>query len=396
MRCLVIELKDIVARMRRLNILLFSSMAGLCVIGVMFVYSACSIRENPEIQIQYMRHAETALFGLLLYLGVACTNYRKVIKWSWLFYLFCLILLIMVPFFGRKIMGARRWIFGVQPSELAKLAMIMMLAWIYGGERKVKGFVYILVSAFIVGLPTLLILVQPDLGTALVMVPTTFAMMFAANIAPRWIWSFFIIGVLAASAMLGMIYAAERIEMPPERQKRLLEATCLQPHQIRRLEAFLFPEKDLYGSGYNRHQSEIAVGSGGLHGKGYLKGEQYMLGYLPPSVASNDFIFAVLAEESGFIGSLTVLLLFLALLVPGLWVAHCCKDNQGRILCVGVMTLIFSHMFINIAMTIGLMPITGLPLPFISYGRTFLLTVMLALGLVQSVSVHGRVAVRSF
>jgi rod shape determining protein RodA len=166
--------------------------------------------------------------------------------------------------------------------------------------------------------------------------------------------------------------------------------TQLKPHQVRRLQVFLFPDKDLHGSGYNRRQSEIAVGSGGVWGKGYLKGEQYMLGYLPPSVSSNDFIFAVLAEEAGFAGSLTVLLLFLGLLSSGLWIAFHCQDDTGRLFCVGVLTLTFSHMFINIAMTIGMMPITGLPLPFISYGRTFMLTMMAAFGMVQSVSIYGR------
>jgi rod shape determining protein RodA len=229
------------------------------------------------------------------------------------------------------------------------------------------------------------------------MVPTTFAMMFAGNIAPRWIWSTFLAGVLLAAAVLGIIYMVEKKDLPKEdKLVRIMEITHLKKHQVKRLQAFLFPNKDLYGSGYNRHQSEIAVGSGGFYGKGYLKGEQYMLGYLPPSVASNDFIFAVLAEESGFVGSLTVLLLFLGILWPGLWIAFSCQDNTGRIFCVGVMTLIFSHMFINIAMTIGLMPITGLPLPFISYGRTFMLTMMLALGLVQSVSIYGREPQTSF
>ncbi len=385
------ELREIAARLRRLNIAMLSCMAGLCVIGVMFIYSACSIRENPEIQVQYMRHAEVALLGLALYLILACTNYRRLIKWSWIFYLLCLGLLLLVPFFGSRIMGARRWLFGIQPSEFAKLAIIMVLAWIYGGRRRFSGFLYFVITLAVVGLPVFLILVQPDLGTAIVMGPTTFAMMFAANIAPRWIWSSFLIGVAVVGTVLGVIYATEKFDMPQERSERLIRATRLQPHQVRRLQAFLFPEKDLYGSGYNRHQSEIAVGSGGFSGKGYLRGEQYMLGYLPPSVASNDFIFAVLAEESGFVGSVTVLVLFLGLLLPGLWIAFRCQENRGRILCVGVMTLIFSHMFINIAMTIGVMPITGLPLPFISYGRTFLLTVMLALGLVQSVSINGRV-----
>ena len=198
------------------------------------------------------------------------------------------------------------------------------------------------------------------------------------------------VGVAAGVAIMSVIYIAEKADLPQARRDALIEATHLKPHQVKRLQVFLFPDKDLHGSGYNRRQSEIAVGSGGAWGKGYLKGEQYLLGYLPPSVSSNDFIFAVLAEESGFAGSLTVLLLFLGLLWSGLWVAFRCQNDTGRLFCVGVLSLTFSHMFINIAMTIGMMPITGLPLPFISYGRTFMLTMMAALGLVQSVSIHGR------
>ena len=241
-----------------------------------------------------------------------------------------------------------------------------------------------------VGVPAVLILMQPDLGTAMVLVPTVFAMLFTARVAPRIVWSCVLAGIAAAALVLSLIYTAERAELPRERREQLIAMTQLKPHQVRRLQVFLFPDKDLHGSGYNRRQSEIAVGSGGVWGKGYLKGEQYMLGYLPPSVSSNDFIFAVLAEEAGFAGSLTVLLLFLGLLVSGLWVAFRCQDDTGRLFCVGIITLTFSHMFINIAMTIGIMPITGLPLPFISYGRTFMLTMMAAFGMVQSVSIYGR------
>jgi len=389
-------LKRFTERFRKLNPLLLASMAGLTVIGVAFVYSACSVREDPELQMLYMRHAEVGLFGLALYLLIAWFDYRPVLRWSWLFYLVSLVLLVLVPLFGEETMGAKRWLFGIQPSEPAKLAIIMMLAWLFGrreGSRGVWGFLLTLV---LVGVPAALILLQPDLGTAMVLVPTTFAMLFAANVAPRLLWSFVLTGLLAAGLVMGMIYAAEKADLSPERRETLIKATCLRPHQIKRLQVFLFPDKDLHGSGYNRRQSEIAVGSGGTWGKGYLKGEQYMLGYLPPSISSNDFIFAVLAEEAGFAGSLTVLLLFLGLLWSGLWVAFRCQDDTGRLLCVGVFTLIFSHMFINIAMTIGMMPITGLPLPFISYGRTFMLTMMLALGLVQSVSIHGREAEMRF
>ena len=393
----MIKVNNILGKLRKLNILMFSCMVGLSVIGVMFVYSACSVRDNPDLQVLYMRHAEVGLFGLVLYLIVACIDYRKLIKWSWILYIGCLGLLLLVPLIGTEIMGAKRWIFGIQPSELAKLSIIMIMAWFLGLDRKFNGFLYMVVTAIIVGVPSALILAQPDLGTAMVMVPTTFAMMFAGNIAPRWTWTFFLIGVVLAGTILGIISHVEKKDISEEQKiERIMEITHLKRHQVKRLQVFLFPDKDLHGSGYNLRQSMIAIGSGGMNGRGYLKGELYSLGYLPSSVSSNDFIFSVLAEESGFRGALMVLLLFLGILWPGLWVAFSCQDNSGRMLCVGVTTLIFSHMFINIAMTIGLMPITGLPLPFISYGRTFMLTMMLALGLVQSVSINGREPESSF
>ncbi len=383
-------------RFRQLNPVLLASMVGLCVLGVLFVYSACSVREDPELRLLYMRHAEVAVAGLVAYLLCAWCNYRSLLKGIWPFYAATVGLLVLVPFIGEETMGARRWLFGIQPSELAKLAVILALAWLYGRRGARRGPAAFFLTLVIVGVPGLLILLQPDLGTAMVLVPTTLAMLYAANVAPRLYWTSVAAGVAVAAAVLGAVYAAERVEMPQERRETLLRATGLRRHQLNRLQVFLFPDKDLHGRGYNRRQSEIAVGSGGTWGKGYLKGEQYLLGYLPPSVSSNDFIFAVLAEEAGFAGSLTVLLLFLGLLWPGLWVAYRCQDDMGRLFCVGVVALIFSHMFINIAMTIGIMPITGLPLPFISYGRTFMLTLMVALGLVQSVSIHGREAETRF
>ena len=383
-------LELLIARFRKLNPILLASMVGLTIVGVLFVYSACSVRDDEALRMLYMRHAEVGAAGVAIYLLVAWFDYRSVLRWSWLFYLLCLGLLVLVPLIGEETMGAKRWLFGIQPSEPAKLALIMILAWLFGRREADRGpWVFILALA-LAGVPAALILMQPDLGTAMVMAPTALAMMFAANVAPRLLWGSVLTGALAAGLVMGALYTAERADLPQERREALIQATHLRPHQIKRLQVFMFPDKDLHGSGYNRRQSEIAVGSGGAWGKGYLKGEQYMLGYLPPSVSSNDFIFAVLDEEAGFAGSLTVLLLFLGLLWSGLWVAIRCQDDMGRLFCVGVVSLVFCHMFINIAMTIGMMPITGLPLPFISYGRTFMLTMMLALGLVQSVSIHGR------
>jgi rod shape determining protein RodA len=366
------------------------SMLCLSAMGVLYIYSSCSIRDDAELQQLYMRHAEAVVFGLLLYGVAAFMNYRRLLAWSWLAYGVILALLILVPIIGDSQMGAKRWLFGIQPSEPAKLAIIMLLAWLYSRRGEKRGVGMFLLTMILVGIPAVLILIQPDLGTAMVLVPTVFMMMFAANVAPKLLWGSSVIGVVAAGLVLSLVYVTETVKMPKERRETLIHATCLRDHQLRRLQVFMFPDKDLHGSGYNRRQSEIAVGSGGTWGKGYLKGEHYMLGYLPPSVSSNDFIFAVLAEEAGFAGTIMVLLLFLSLTWTGLWVACRCRDDGGRIFCVGVVTLMFSHIFINIAMTIGLMPITGLPLPFISYGRTFMLTMMVALGLVQSVSMYGR------
>lgn len=376
-------------KIRKMSPTMIVCMVILIVLGVLFVYSACSIREDQSLRVLYLHHAVMGVLGLGAYFLAACYPYRGIFRWRWIFYATTLVLLVLVLLIGSETMGARRWLFGIQPSELAKFAVILVLARLYGRPGAKRGVGAFLLTLVIVGVPCALILLQPDLGTTLVLLPTVFAMLFAAKVCPRVVWSCFLSGAVLVATLLSVIWYADRSNVPQERRDRLIRATCLRPHQVRRLQVFLFPDRDLHGSGYNRHQSEIAVGSGGFWGKGYLKGEQYSLGYLPPSISTNDFIFSVLAEEKGFAGSLLVLSLFLGLLVSGMGVAYRCQDDTGRLYCVGVMTLIFSHMFINIAMTIGLMPITGLPLPFISYGRTFLFTAMVMLGIVQSVSVFG-------
>jgi len=198
------------------------------------------------------------------------------------------------------------------------------------------------------------------------------------------------VAVFTVILLLGLLLASEREGVSPPTRERIRKIVPLSAYQRDRLVVFLYPDRDLFGRGWNKRQSEIAVGSGGFWGKGYLKGDQNLLGYLPASVASNDFIFSVLAEETGFVGSMIVLLLAAGILFPTLAVAYGCQDGAGRLLCVGVATVTFCHQFVNIGMTVGLLPVTGLPLPFISSGRTFLLTMMTAYGLVQSVAVHGR------
>jgi len=374
----------------RLNMTLLASIVGAVLVGVAFVYSASSIREADALRRLYLLHAQMGVAGLLVCLGLAYLNYQDILRAGWLFYAGALLLLLATLLFGEKTMGARRWFAGIQPAELAKLATILVLADLFGGRKPSRGLGGYLLALAVAAAPVALILLQPDLGTALVFAPTVFAMLFVARVAPRAVLGTVVVAALAAVLMLGLLEASESEDVPPPTRERIRKIVPLTAYQRDRLVVFLYPDRDPFGRGWNKRQSEIAVGSGGLWGKGYLKGDQNLLGYLPASVASNDFIFSVLAEETGFAGAVIVLLLFAGILIPTLAVAYVCADGAGRLLCAGVATLTFCHMAVNIGMTVGLLPVTGLPLPFISSGRTFLLTMMTAYGLVQSVAVHGR------
>jgi rod shape determining protein RodA len=213
------------------------------------------------------------------------------------------------------------------------------------------------------------------------------AMLLASRTCTKWLLLVCLAGLVAAGAIIGTVWTAEN--STPERREAIYAKLPLQKHQIKRLRVFVAPETDVHGVGYNLRQATISIGSGSLIGKGIGKGEQKSLGYLPPAVSMNDFIFAVLAEEAGFIGSIVMLGLFLLILLRGLVSAFKCEDQRGRLMVIGVVTLIFCHVYVNVGMNIGLMPITGLPLPFVSAGRTFLTVVLMSLGLVQSATVYG-------
>lgn len=390
-------IQDALGWFRRLNGCLLAGMCLLIAVGTVFIYSACSIREVDRLQDLYRLHALSALVGLALYLVLAGINYRTLLQWSWVFYLGALVLLVAVlsPY-GKTRMGAQRWVFGVQPSEIAKLAVILFVAWLLGRRESARGGTAYVATLAVVAVPMLLVMRQPDLGTALVFVPTVLAMLFAANVAPRAFWLVNLIGVIVLSLVVAVIVLAENRKLPPRTEAFLRQATCLTDYQQDRIANFLFPDRNTRGGAWNKRQSEIAVGSGGFWGKGFRKGDQNLLGYLPPSVSCNDFIFSVFAEEAGFAGALVILSLYALVLGAVLAVAFTCPDGVGKLLCVGVAVMMFCHVFVNIAMTVGLLPITGLPLPFISYGRTCLLTMMAALGFVQSVAIHGRQSASCF
>ena len=375
----------------RFNWLLALCAAALTVLGVVFIGSAGAARSVAALQTAWRSHALTAIGGFALMFTLAALDYRKLLDWAALpYFALSLILLVAVLFLGSRIYGGRRWLWFFQPSELAKLATILFLAQVFGrfGDR-LCGFRGFLTAMALLVPPILLILAEPDLGTALVLVPTAVAMLLAARIWAKGMLVMILVGTLAAGTVLGAVKAAGQTT-DPDKQARIYAYLPFKPHQLARLKTFVDPDADPYGSGWNLRQAKISIGSGSLSGKGIGRGEAKFLGYLPPSVSMNDFIFAVLAEEAGFIGAAATLLLFFGIFASGTYTALRCMDDRGRLVVVGVMTLLFSHAYINIAMSIGLMPITGLPLPFISAGKTFLMVTCAALGLVQSVAVHGR------
>ena len=372
----------------------FAAMLSLIAIGTIAIWSAGNARAEVVFHGMWRTNLTTAVVGLGLYLGFALVDYRKWIGWlSVPVYALSLVFLVLVLLVGAEQFGGRRWLWFFQPSEVSKLAIILLVASLFGacGEGRGRfGFAGFLLAVAFVGVPLALILAEPDLGTALVLVPAVLVMLVVAGVWRRGLLSLIAVGGILSLAVLGAVYEAERPGVPSERRELIMRCVPLRDHQVRRVRAFLFPEEDGQGAGYNLRQAKISIGSGGFSGKGIGKGETNHLKYLPPAISMNDFIFCVYAEETGFVGSLALLSLFALLLLSCCRAAFLAADGRGRLLALGVATLVFAHVYVNIAMSIGVLPITGLPLPFISSGRTFLIVVMCALGIVQSVSIHGK------
>lgn len=381
-----------IEKLRFINWFGFFAMVVLMTIGVFFVYSANASREAISLQNLWREHLKISLACVGFNLIVPLIDYRKLLSLGWVAYLGSLFLLLAVLLIGTSLMGARRWVFGIQPSELAKVATIMMIAWYLGRRGAAKDVWDFLVVMAVISVPVAFIFLQPDLGTAIVFLPVAVAMLFASGTAMRVVGTLVLVGVLAVTVVLGSLILLEKPETPMGVRKVCSVATSfLGNYQKGRLLVFLFPDRDPLGSGWNRRQSQIAIGSGGLHGKGYLKGDQNILGFLPQQVSANDFIFSVLAEEKGFVGSIFLLACYGILLLSVLAAGVAAPDESGRLLCVGIATLLFCHVFINIGMTVGIMPVTGVPLPFVSYGRTFMVALGVAMGLVQCVAVRSGV-----
>ncbi len=377
------------------------ALLGLSLFGVAFIYSAQLPVHGNSWQTQLVWLAA----GAGLYTAVSLMDYRFWLSVTHWFYAACLLplVLVFVPGVGgaaAEKWGASRWIdlgfFSFQPSETAKVAVLLVTAGILirneiGTVRESLGVLGKLALA--VGAPMFLILLQPDLKSAIVLPPMVFSMLYVSKLSAR-----FFAGALGAFLLIVGLVSWDTWRyaefMDSHHYSYMNDRGKFEPHtwvplhdyQRNRIISFIAPDKiDPTGIGWNQRQSLISVGSGGFTGKGWTEGTQAQLGYLPRSVAHNDFIFSVIAEEKGFLGSLTVLGLFGLVLFNGIRIAGLARDRFGTLLAIGVTVLFAVHVFVNIAMTIGLVPITGIPLPFISYGGSFVLSCCLLQGLVQSV-----------
>ena len=382
-------------RLARFSWTMFAAMLLLVACGTVAIKSAGAARADAVFHTMWQSNLSTAAVGLVVYFALAFIDYRRVVKWcSTPAYVVAVAMLVAVLVFGTSRFGGRRWLWFFQPSEVAKLCVLMLVsrlassAKFAGGfaKERFSGFVF---CAFVVALPMALILFEPDLGTALVLFPAVVMVLFTGGVWRTGLVALLAAGAVSAALVLGAVHEAEKPGVTQERREAILRFVPLKEHQVKRVKVFLFPDGDIHDSGYTLRQAKISIGSGGLSGKGIGKGESNHLKYLPQAISMNDFIFCVWAEETGFIGSVALLALFALVVLPGVFVAYRAEDGTGRLLALGVTTLFFAHVFINIAMSLGLVPITGLPLPFISSGRTFLVTMMASLGMVQSVSIYG-------
>jgi rod shape determining protein RodA len=361
--------------LRRMDWLLFGAMMLMAAGSVAFIYSAAYRGPGMPMPDFYKKQLIWFGIGLALYVVIALVDYRLICQWSAVWYAGATGLLVLVLVAGAKVYGARRWLgwgsFGIQPAEIAKLAVIVMVAYylFHRTPESRRRWRTVWATLALVAVPLVLIMLEPDLGSALVLMPICFGLMFVAGVRVKHLVVVMLLGVALAPAWW----------------------LHLKQYQKDRLTVFLNPSHDPLGDGWNLNQSLIAVGSGGFRGKGYLQGTQNLLGYLPRTVAPNDFLFSVIAEEKGFIGSACVVGLYGVILSCGLRIAANARDRLGTLLAVGVVAMLFFHIFINVGMTIGLMPITGLPLPLLSYGGSFVLASMTALGLLQNIWIHRRV-----
>ena len=349
---------------------LFGLTLLLGALGLVAVYSAVTSGIATPQKILYLKQWIWYGIGLTAMVFSFLFNYKILYRLAHPIYIVSIILLICVLFFGKYVGGSRRWLImgpvSIQPSELVKLAVIIALARHYSELINIKGLTLrqLCIPMILTITPFILIVKQPDLGTAMLILLIAGSMTVFVKIERR---------------SFAYIVAAGSITIPTV-------WFFLKGYQKQRILSFFNPDRDPLGAGYHIIQSKIAIGSGMISGKGFLKGTQNALNFLPEQ--HTDFIFSVLAEEWGFMGSVAILFIFLAIIIWGLNIALKCRDPFGTILSVGITAIIFWQVFINVGMVMGLMPVVGVPLPFISYGGSSLCTMMICMGILLNISMR--------
>lgn len=423
-----------------LDYFLLFSVLLLIVIGVFFIYSSGINANGVLVSNEYSKQIFFAATGLVLLIAMTLIDYRKFRQWSPYLYAFLILLLVYTRVFGRHVNGARSWIgigeFGIQPSEFGKIFYILFLARFLEESAKMSELKRFVLALCIMGAPAGLILLQPDMGTASVYIPVFLAMCYAAGVPKRYLGIILGIGIFTILFAILPIWESDiyRKTIPVFRifreiRLRLLIIVCLaavslvsliayilfksryyywitygvgiitfslaaslaagkvlKPYQIMRLIVFLNPEVDPLGSGWNIIQSKIAIGSGSIWGQGFLKGTQSHYRFLPQQ--STDFIFSILSEEWGFVGCVLVFTLFLVILIRGIIIIRNTTNIYGYYISMGILFMIFFHFVVNVGMVMGIMPITGIPLLFLSYGGSSLWTAMASVGILMSINLR--------
>jgi rod shape determining protein RodA len=365
-----------------MNWMLVALAIGLSAFGIMAIYSATYMREEVYLTEMWRRQIIWLSIGVVVFFVAALVDYRawmNNVSMPLIMYLGGLGFLVLTHFIGRTTYGARSWLeigpISFQPAQLAVISTLILLAWLLANTENWVGLWptigRILSCGAIIAPPWILILIQPDLGECLVWIPAVLALLYVGRVPKRYLLVMIIAGIALVPVVANF---------------------GLKSYQRERLTTFLNPDYDPQGAGWTINQSLIAIGSGGFYGKGFTApNTQVQLGFLPSTIVHTDFIFAAIGEQLGFVGTLALVAAFGALLLTGLLIAASATDDLGRLVVVAIITLLFTHIYMNIGMTISITPITGVPLPLISYGGSFLVLVLFALGVLESIWIHRKI-----
>ena len=418
---------------------LFACVSILVIFGISFIYSSGVSTAGQLVSNEYVKQIIWTVLGMFLMFGAALYDYRKTERYVTWLYGFLIIILLYTRIFGRFVNGARSWLgigdFGLQPSEFCKIIYILFLANYLEQSSKENSLRRFIHAMFIMLIPVGLILLQPDLGTASVYIPIFLVMCFVAGVPLLYILLILLAGMLTIIFTVLPIWQAdiakksfELINVLTNMRIRIIVIVgigligiigfighylyrnikyyswiayfcgitvfaliaslaggkVLKSYQLKRLIIYIDPSSDPLGSGWNIIQSKIAIGSGGFWGRGFLNGTQSHYRFLPQQ--STDFIFSILSEETGFIGGFFVFMLYFLILIRIIFIMRSTKNTYGYYICSGVLAMFFFHFIVNVGMVMGIMPITGIPLLFLSYGGSSLWTAMICIGLVMSVN----------